>query len=334
MSNAHIIDAPSTNNTSPSIIPSVNQSTPQQITIPSTEETQNIIPTFTKKILSDVYLTVDSLNAELKHFGFAYFPQDDIFYSIMNGWQRECGYCELYDEASVPLYMIIDCEPIYFNYNGKKWLIEFWKGQYGMTTGCEIGIYSTAGANFDIPGVFNGTFFYSATDDEMLHLRFSLFKNNEIIVKREALHWWLTAFRLGEFSHPSQLSMEIEITFKDKEMCHCFLDGMKKNGYTKNEIQIIDNTITFLFDKPHYTQPIARNSLIEEMIQIYNRRNCEAYQSATKNYNNTLDKLNYVKREAPKLYHKILNVGNTTELFKSYQLIHKFMQVNHPKDWQ
>ena len=38
--------------------------------------------------------------------------------------------------------MIIDCEPVRFYYGGKKWLIELWKGQYGMTTGCEIGVYT------------------------------------------------------------------------------------------------------------------------------------------------------------------------------------------------
>ena len=32
---------------------------------------------------------------------------------------------------------IIDCEPIYFSYGGKRWLIELWKGQYALTTGAE-----------------------------------------------------------------------------------------------------------------------------------------------------------------------------------------------------
>mgnify|MGYP000621142798 CR=1 FL=1 len=29
----------------------------------------------------------------------------------------------------------------YFDYQGKTWLLEFWKGQYGINTGAEIGIY-------------------------------------------------------------------------------------------------------------------------------------------------------------------------------------------------
>ena len=35
----------------------------------------------------------------------------DIFYSLNDCWQRDFGYCRLYDEACAPLAMIIDCEP-------------------------------------------------------------------------------------------------------------------------------------------------------------------------------------------------------------------------------
>lgn len=88
---------------------------------------------------------LEELNRDLKPFGFAYDPSQDLFYSLMDCWQRNFGYCRLYDEATATFSMIIDCEPIYFRYGGKKWLIEFWKGQYGMTTGGEIGIYYTTG---------------------------------------------------------------------------------------------------------------------------------------------------------------------------------------------
>ena len=98
------------------------------------------------------------LNRDLEPFGFAYDLYQDSFYSLMNPWQRKFGYCRLYDEACAPLSMIIDCEPIRFKYKGRKFLIEFWKGQYGMTTGGEVGIYYTDGPDLNIPGVFNGTF--------------------------------------------------------------------------------------------------------------------------------------------------------------------------------
>ena len=72
--------------------------------------------------------------------------------------------------------MIIDCEPIYFRYKGKKWLIEFWKGQYGMTTGGEVGIYYTTGPDLNIPGLFNGTFYKCVNDEDRIDMSFAFRK--------------------------------------------------------------------------------------------------------------------------------------------------------------
>lgn len=269
--------------------------------------------------------TLDDLNNDLKPFGFAYYPPQDYFYSIMYGWQSEYGYCELYDEGSAGLSMIIDCEPIYFNYGGKKWLIEFWKGQYGMNSGCEIGIYTTTGPNLNIPGVFNGTFYYCAKQEDHLEMAFSMKKNGKEIFHRREVHWWLTGFKLGEYSWPSELTVDIEITLKDSEMLNAFVGGLLKVGYTNSDLTINGNTVSLLYDVPHSPQPLTRAPSIEDYMQLNNKRNCSAYNLATNSYKNTIDKLNYVKHAAPKLYHKILNIGSTKELFKIYDSIRKFL---------
>ena len=81
------------------------------------------------------------LNELIEPFGFAYDGRQNIFYSRMDSWQRKYGYGRMFDEAAAPLNMIIDCEPVYFEYKDKRWLIEFWKGQYGIATGAEVGVY-------------------------------------------------------------------------------------------------------------------------------------------------------------------------------------------------
>ena len=58
------------------------------------------------------------LNHALAAFGFCYDPQNDAVCSGMYPWQREAGYCKAYDEAAATMYMIFDCEPIYFDYGG------------------------------------------------------------------------------------------------------------------------------------------------------------------------------------------------------------------------
>lgn len=275
-------------------------------------------------------LDLDDLNNDLKPFGFSYYPGQDYFYSIMYGWQSEVGYCQAYDEGSAALSMIIDCEPIYFKYGGKKWLIELWKGQYGMTTGCEIGIYTTTGPNLNIPGVFNGTFYFCAGKEDHLPLSVVLRKNGRELFNRKELHWWLTGFRLGEFSWPSELTVDIEITLKDEVMRDAFIGGLMKTGYSMNEFTVRGNTVSLLYATPHSKQPSTRTPTIENYMQTNNMRNCEAYNIATKTYNNTVDRLNYVRYAAPKLYHKIINVGSTKELFKGYDLLRRFLGIREP----
>lgn len=257
------------------------------------------------------------LNRDLAPWGFGYYAQQDLFYSMRNGWQRNCGYCQLYDEGSAALSMIIDCEPIYFEYAGKNWLIEFWKGQYGMTTGCEIGIYNTTDhLKYNNYG-YNSTFYKCAEDKDQIYMSFTLRKNNRILIQRSEHHWWLTSFKLAEYSHPSDLSMTSEITLKDNTMKDAFVEGMINAGYRTTEINIRGNSVAFNYDKPRNKQPLTRTPIIEFIMQTNNFRNCTAYTIATKPIaDNTIDRLYFVKEQAPKLYRKIMNIGHHTDIFK------------------
>ena len=114
---------------------------------------------------------LENLNQFLLPTGFQYNSANDYFYAAMDCWQRSCGYCRLYDESDASFSMVIDSEPIYFDYGGRRWLIEFWKGQYGMTAGAEVGIYATDKKDLHIPGVFDGPFFEAVSDEELLPIR-------------------------------------------------------------------------------------------------------------------------------------------------------------------
>ena len=64
---------------------------------------------------------VEDINKGLDDYGFYFENYADIISSKMYCWQREMGYCKLYDDLATSLNMIIDCEPKYFqeinNYN-------------------------------------------------------------------------------------------------------------------------------------------------------------------------------------------------------------------------
>jgi hypothetical protein len=267
----------------------------------------------------------NTLDEAIEAAGYSYDIKQDIFYSNMNAWQRNMGYCRLYDEAAAPLGMIIDCEPIYFEYEGKRWMIEFWKGQYDLTVGCEIGVYNTKDPDIYILGLFKGPFFQCVSDDERLHMALTLKKEGKTIFTRNEEHWWLTGFKLGEFAEPSELTVDLSITFKDEGMRNAFIRGLKTAGYSRNEVEINGNTVNIKFDEPHTVQPITRTPETDRIIQIKNKILCDKYQEITGPYDNFQDKMNAILDQAPELYEDILKIGKTKQLFDRYDKIKKYL---------
>jgi len=246
----------------------------------------------------------------------------------MNPWQRELGYCRLYDEASAALSMIIDCEPIRFEYNGQKWMIEFWKGQYGMTSGAEVGIYYTDGPDLNIPGIFNGTFYYCAKDEDRINMAFVLRKNGNLLFTRTGYHWWLTGFKLGEFSNPSELSMDITLDLFDRQMANAFVEALKKAGYSENEYGVQGKRVYVSFTKPHTSQPLTRTAFTEFIMQRNNESFCDAYNRLTEDYTDTIDKLEIVRNESPNMYNQILNMGKPRAVYDAFQWIKSYLNKN------
>ncbi|MGN0402486.1 MAG: DUF4474 domain-containing protein [Acetatifactor sp.] len=168
----------------------------------------------------------DTLEELIRPFGYFYEPSADIFSTQINAPQRAFGYTSLYDRYAARFHMVFDCMPIYFDYAGKTWLVELWKGQYGINTGCEIGIYR---AESLVPSIlYHTTLFHSVEDSEMLPLSLRLFRDGRPISHLCRRHWWLTIFRMGEFSEPKNLSMQVRITFPDSKMLNAFALGVAK----------------------------------------------------------------------------------------------------------
>ncbi len=243
----------------------------------------------------------DNLDELINAAGYSYDPEQDIFYSSLYPWQRRFGYCRLFDEASAVLSMIIDCEPIYFDYDNKRWLVGLWKGQYGMTTGGEIGIYYTDKPNINIPGIYKGPFYRSITDKELLDMSYILYKNDEKLFTREGRHWWLAGFKLAEFSEPKELKMNISIDLKSRGMRDAFIGGLNQAGYSDGDITIDDNAVTFIYGTPKTPQPLTRNTRTDWLIQRKNELLCLLFNLYTLPYNNSMDKLKYMEEQFPEL---------------------------------
>ncbi len=269
-------------------------------------------------------IQLDAIREIIADTGYAYDPLQRIFYSTSNPWQRGLGYHSLYDEASAPLGMVFDCEPVRFNYAGKKWLIELWKGQYGITTGAEIGVYTTTGPDLEVPGVFDGTFYNCADDADHLSMTYTLLRNNEVMFSRAARHWWLTGFRLGEFAEPSALTMEVSITFKDVVMRDAFLAKLHEIGYSEKDVRYGSNTVLILFDKPHSRQPVTHSGIIGDLALKRVKGYVEMYRDVAGDLDNMFDIMMALKDKSPLLFNQVQTMGRQKELFEMHDTILKY----------
>ena len=142
----------------------------------------------------------------VRPFGYCYNDRYCFFSSTLDAWQREAGYTWFYDYMAPRFQMVYDSLPVYFDYNGRTWLIEFWKGQYGINAGAEIGIYHADGIVSEKE--YKTTLFTAVSDEELLRCSFTLCGKNGNCVQISQTHWWLTAFFTGCFVWPSDLDMK------------------------------------------------------------------------------------------------------------------------------
>lgn len=238
------------------------------------------------------------LNGALLQFGFQYDLCCDLFYSTKDAWQRDMGYGRVYDEHAIGMNMIIDCEPIYFTCEGKNYLLELWKGQYGMASGAEIGFYVSDEVSEHHP---ERLFYHSVTDEFSLNMRFVLRKRNRLLAMREAQTWWLTGFVLGEYSRREELHMDVAINFPDCRMRNAFYQALLRAGYSKEDICLCGTRVSFCFTRPQTVQP--RHCRLRVLwVQWKNRRNCRKYLRVTRCFVRTIDRVDYLGMCFPRLY--------------------------------
>lgn len=240
------------------------------------------------------------INQILDPFGFEFDVNQDIVISKNDCWQRDFGYTNFYDYKAPFFCMVLNSLPIDFTYDDKEYRIEFWKGQYGLTTGAEIGVY--------IKDSKHSKIYRAATDEERLNMQFSLVKNCKLFSRCDK-SWWLTGFDIGVFSKPKKLKMSVCICFDEEDMMCAFVEALIKAGYASSDIDICDNMVCFDYCCSNNYKPNWRYRIIKIIAQICNFINCKLYLCFTRFFNRTLDRLTYVMFMMPCLCKLIIKLS-------------------------
>ena len=246
----------------------------------------------------------------LAPFGYYYCGRQDVISTRNDAWQRQAGYTALFDQAALSLHMVFDALPIYFDYGGQTWLIELWKGQYGINTGAEIGIYY---ADRIIPPPERSLAHFDAvTDRDRLHVSFTLYHNDRVLAAMSDRSWWLTAFLAGTFTSPARLSMDVAISFPNAEMQRSFLNALRQADNPHLDYRCHCLTVYLHYANGCPSSPICPEqiSLLKRLriawAQFCNKLLCSLYRLLAHPFTTTLDRVVFLYELLPFLLRRML----------------------------
>ena len=185
--------------------------------------------------------------------------------------------------------MVFDSLPVYFDYEGKTWLIELWKGQYGINAGAEIGVYHADRILSEKE--YKTTRFEAASNTELLNCSFVLCGKNGSCVKVAQNHWWLTAFFTGSFVWPADLCMKATIRFPDKRMQFAFISGLRKAGCAEQNFSVSGFCVTVHFGRARKVRYKLCTRFWRCFSQWKNKIFCKLYLWVTKPFQCTEDRV-------------------------------------------
>ncbi len=181
------------------------------------------------------------VNQQVLSYQYSYI--DDYYYTNdKEAWQYNFGFGKIYDLASPYLLLEYDYIRVFFTYQNKDWMLQMWKGQYGLIFyGGEIGIYNRPHSD---DGINEWTFFNCPAEGDWLNMEMTLWHEelNGIwtreFTREYTKYWWCTGFKNGHLRQEEpadELRLTGRITLKDAEMTKLVVDGLKECGFGISE---------------------------------------------------------------------------------------------------
>lgn len=166
---------------------------------------------------------------------------DDYYYTNdKEAWQYNFGFGKIYDIASPFVLLEYDYIRVFFIYEGKDWMLQMWKGQYGLIFyGGEVGIYNRPHADDGLP---EWTFFNCPAEEDWLGMEMTLWHEQldgswvREFTREYDKYWWCTGFKNGHLRNvepADELRLTGRITFKDEEMARIVSEGLLDCGFKK-----------------------------------------------------------------------------------------------------
>ena len=175
-------------------------------------------------------ITKEDLQEALTTAGYAYDEEQQVYYSTLSPWQRHFGFGDIYDDAAAYASMKYTTLKADFEYNGLLWRLQWWKGQYGILEGAELGVYTKHPES-------TSDFYDCASNEQLLDMSFEYYRtgkdfqnNKRLFYREEQAHWWLTGFKVGAVANGNSSASVVVATLKayDSDMADGIESGLRR----------------------------------------------------------------------------------------------------------
>lgn len=187
-------------------------------------------------IITDIYFSPDGLvygpnEAGLQFLGFECSVYDLMIYATVNCWMKDFGFCLFYDFfCYITPFFNYNTRRYKFEYGDREWMVQAWKGNYLVSNGAEVGIYSRDkdgfGSYYDCyDGVMPMGLRLSHGDGTVLSPG-----DGTVIFEIEQEHWWINGFKLSnDLFAPNELTAEYYIEMPDEDMALAFAEAVNSH---------------------------------------------------------------------------------------------------------
>lgn len=237
-------DKTTTKPTKPQTTVSVSQMQ-EEVTLPQLDEDDMSEGVATKPVESTGELPQDMTFAGLSRMGYDIIGPKSFIYNDdkdPDSFQKNFGYHPIYDLGANLIDFSIETTKLDFDYDGKEYRIQLWKGQYISgeigTVGGEIGVYTR-------PESASGEFYNCAEEDDWVPMEMTVFwdefDNGEYIPqfsRNYTDYWWCTGFVDGQLKNrrdSNTMRILARITWETEEQAQLFAEAMAKKGFTEVE---------------------------------------------------------------------------------------------------
>ncbi len=182
-----------------------------------------------------------NLLEEKQVLSYQYSYIDDYYYTNdKDAWQYNFGFGKIYDFVSPYILLEYDYIRVFFTYEDKDWMLQMWKGQYGLVFyGGEVGIYNRDHVD---DGINEWTFFNCPSEEDWLDMEMTLWHEqldgtwSREFTREYDKYWWCTGFKNGHLRQEEpadELRLTGRITFKDAGMTSLVADGLVECGLVR-----------------------------------------------------------------------------------------------------